>query len=400
MSNLRIAFILYSSRDVNTIPSVTNALRILGEYGYFVDVYFNEKMTTLLKLPNVNFIRVEGSDLASYSFNAIDIISKSNYGYDHLFTFDYECLLIGHLSSKKKRKEIPVIYFSLELTHRYYRFILLKRFIKAIIKYDSKGIVYNALAMFTSFKIQMYDNKFIKLFVVQDIERGKLLKKEFPFAKRIVCVPNSYIGYNDDSSSYAYNMFGIPAQKKILLYSGGVEKGFDLGLFEMCEYLNDDYVLLFNSYSRDGYLDDLLIQYKKYINNGNLFVNMMNLDEENYDKLVRSAYMGIVWHQKEATSVPNIYYIGFSSGKFTKYLSCGKPVIVPDYFFPNSTFVEQKKLGVVCKSAYEIPIRVESIRNEYSEYKKCIKEFYAEHLEFRKRFENVISVIRASIGNL
>lgn len=365
-----------------------------------MDVYYNEKMTSLLKLPNVNFISVEGSELATYSMNTIDKISGSDYGYAHFFTFDYDCLLIGYLARKKISKEISITYFSLELEYRHFFFISLKRFIKAMIRYDSKGIVYNALTMLTSSKLQLYDNKFIKLFIVQDIERGKLLKKEFPFAKRIVYVPNSYIGYYDEPSDFAYNKFGIPAQKKILLYSGGVENGFDQGLFEMCEYLNDDYVLLFNSYSRDGYLDDLMIRYRKYIEKGILFINMVNLDEENYDKLVRSSYMGIAWHQKEATCVPNIYYMGFSSGKFTKYLSCGKPVIVPDYFFPNSTFIERKKLGIVCKSAYEIPNRIESIRSEYSEYQKYIKEFYCEHLEFKKSFENVISQLRANIVSM
>lgn len=242
---------------------------------------------------------------------------------------------------------------------------------------------------------QIYGYKFIKLSIIQDIERGKLLEKEFRFVKKIYYVPNSYIGYCDESSQFAYQEFNIPTYKKIIIYSGGVEKGFDLGLFEICGNLDPEYIIFFNSYSRDNYLTELTKTYDRYINAGRLFINSVNLSDEDYDQLIRSSYIGIVWHSKgDFINHDNLYYLGLSSGKLTKYLSCGKPVITTKYPYLYPEFIEGNQLGITCGSTDEIPAKIKDIENNYTTLQQSIKNYYLTKLEYRGSFKMVLDEIK------
>jgi len=393
MINKRIALFICSNRDINTYPTVTNAIRLLSENGYNIDVFINTSMKTYLELPYTQFIVISERNDYSYVNNSLKYIKDHQYNYNVILVFDFDSLIISYLLNRLYRNQINTIYFSLELIYRYYFLFLIKKIVKNIILCNSKEIKYSILRIYYWIMLQLRGDKFIKFSVIQDIDRGRLLRKEFRFVKKIYYLPNSYIGYCDDECKFAYERFNVLKYKKILIFAGGIEKGFDLDLFEMCGKLPAEYILFLNAYSRDNYLNKLIIKYKHYIDEGKLFINSINLSEEDYDKLIKSSYIGIVWYQKEAITIPNIYYIGLSSGKLTKYLSCGKPVIATNHLFSYSEFIEGNQLGKTCEYPSEIPSLVEIIDKNYKNIQENIKKFYLKKMEYKKFFYSILNEI-------
>lgn len=231
----------------------------------------------------------------------------------------------------------------------------------------------------------------VRLSIISDEMRARVLKDEFSFVAKIAFVPAAgYIGYNDLPSRYAHQRFHLPDGKKILLYTGGLERGFDLDLLEMSKNLSDEYILFCNVYSRDGYIQEIISLYAGEIAAGQLFFQLENLDEGEYDELVRSCYAGIAWYPANLEDIPNMYYLGFSSGKLNKLLSCGRPVISRTSIYGYREMIEGNMLGAVCDTASEIPAAVARIEEHYLEIRQRIKPFYLEHLEFKKCFKPVI----------
>lgn len=399
--SVKIAFFIYSSRDVNTYPSVTNAARVLVREGHSLDIYLPSAMKTALEMHGVRFIDVSDQEPAAYIHNCMDYIGENPIDYDFIFAFSFEALVTVFKLNKYLRSKVPTCYFSLELTYANYVFNVgrLKDLIYFLRHRDKRAIRYYFSEIYYWFKLQTSGSKIVKFSIIQDKHRGEFLKKEFRFVDKILFVPNSYIGYSAEASDFAYRAFGIPADKKILLYTGGVERGFfDVNLLKMVSKLNDNYVLFINAYSRDNYMQELIPMYRKEIEEGKIYINDTNLSEEDYDALVRSANICLAWYQKPDPQNHNMYYLGLSSGKLTKYLSCGKPVIAPDYFYDYRPLIEGNRLGRVCEHADEIPSLLHDIQSDYPAYSQGIKTFYEEKLEFATAFGDVLKEIEGTVS--
>lgn len=423
----KIAFFLYETRDLNTFPSITNAIRILVKNNYKVDVYLTEKMATDLKLPGTKIVIISKNYSYQYIIKSVQHIRRNSLNYDFIFAFYFESLIIAYLLNKKKY--IPTIYFSLELFYRNYIYKLLmnlfslrsakiiaigllgkllnqinifpsNKFVSKIVRYTNNlnHIKYYLLGSYYFIMLQLYGKRFVRFSIIQDEARGKLLQKEFRFIKELIFVPNSYIGYQPENSNFAYNSFPIPKDKKIILYTGGSEKGFDLGLLDIADRFRDNYILFLNVYSRDHYIDVVLEKCKEYIESGNIFINQTNLNEEEYTLLVRSSYIGIVWSGKlngngkhaDYQEYQNMYYLGYSSGKLMKLLSCGKPIVAPNYFYRYPEIIDGNGIGVTCGSTTEIIEKIEHIEKNYKEIKENINNFYLTNLEYEKNFSPVL----------
>ena len=417
----KIAFFLYETRDLNTFPAVTNAIRILVKNNYQVDVYVPHIMDTKLNLPGTKIIVISENCPYRYIVNSVNYIEEKRLKYDFIFAFYFEPLAIAYLLNKKRY--IPTIYFSMELFYRNYINKLLMNFFSLrsakiiaigllgkllnqtdifhsnkfknkIVRYANNlnKIKYYLLGSYYFIMLQLYGKRFIKFSIIQDEARGKLLRKEFSFADKLFYVPNSYIGFNDTMSRFAHERFGIPLHKRILIRTGGIEKGFDERLLEVAKTLDSNYVLFLNAYSRDGYLNQIATKYSNLIDDKRIFINTRNLDEVEYDELVRSCHIVICWYQKEPMNA-NRYYLGFSSGKLTKALSCGKPVIAPSYFFRYREIIEGNQLGCVCDDPLQIPRKLEYIEMNYNKMQKNIEEFYKNKLEFEQKFSVILKYI-------
>lgn len=422
----RISFLIYETRDLNTFPSITNAIRLLTKNNYEVDVYVPEMMTTDFNVPGVKVFVVSRNTPYQYIRNTIKYIEKNQVKYDLIFAFYFEALVIAYLLNAKTH--IPTIYFSMELIYeKYCGYLLRKLFRFGTVKYAIAGLVgkvldiigiaannktinklrnksgsinpikYYLMAMYYYQRIQRQGKAFIPLSIVHDEERGKMLKKEFRFVNDLIYVPNSYIGYNEKIVRYAHDKYSIQKGKKIILYTGGIEKGFDLELLDIASKLPDEYVLFLNCYSRDGYLVEVINKCKMYIDQGKIIINDVTLDESQYSLLVKSVYIGIAWYPKPDIHDRNMYYLGWSSGKLMKYLSCGKPVIAPDYFYKYHSLIDENSIGLTCGSAKDVIEKINIIAKGYERFRKNIRSYYLHNLEYEANFRVVIERIRNEI---
>lgn len=229
--------------------------------------------------------------------------------------------------------------------------------------------------------------------VAQDFKRAEILKNEMDWDETIILLPNSYIGFSNISSYWAHDRFSISRQRKIILYIGSVEKGFDLGLLDMVKSLPEEYVLFINAYSRDNYVDGLDSQYSDLLECGKLIINKIILNEEELDGLVESAHICIAWYSRVPLSYENMYYLGWSSGKLCKYLSYGKPVITPDYLDNYKEMIEENQLGLICNNAATIPLLIVELDDLYSQYSSSIENFYRQNLDYSAMFLPILNLI-------
>ena len=81
----------------------------------------------------------------------------------------------------------------------------------------------------------------------------------------------------------------------------------------------------------------------------------------------------------------NISNIGLSSGKFSSYLACGKPVIVsfdPTYLDLRKTYM----YGEIYDDFKQIPELMEKITNNYDEYVNEVYRLYEKELNPVNKF--------------
>jgi hypothetical protein len=418
---MNIAFFAFETRDLNTFPSIVNAMRLLARQGHRVDVHIPASMATNLVVSNCRILVVSEFNQYQYVKNSIRCIENGKVSYDLFFAFYIEDLFVCEVINRRRMVKVPVIYFSMELIYNDYPSLLLKRCTKPLnllltllgafsrlvspvhslsgaawrtCEYWLDNLRYSMIALKSWMSLEKRGREFLRLSLVSDEMRARILKDEFSFVDRIAFVPAAgYIGYNDKPSRYAQERFNIPSHKKILLYTGGVERGFDRGLFEAAKSFGDDYILFCNVYCRDGYVEEVIADYAGEVKTGKIYFQLGNLNEEDYDQLVRSCYVGIAWYRGDIENDPNMYYMGLSSGKLNKFLSCGKPVLTRSCFFGYRDMIEGNGLGRVCGHAAEIPAQVTQIAMAYDAMRENIKSFYLAHLEFERCFAPVLDDI-------
>jgi len=418
---MKIAFFAYESRNLNTYPSLVNAVRLLVKAGHSVDLYLPSSMATDIIFDNCRIIFVSEPDPYEYVSSSVRLVNNLECPYVLFFACYIEGLIVSEILSRQSITAIPIVYFSMELIYKDYPFRLITNILnpnklladfvrpllcsikmndcnimtlRRLMSASLKQIAYSLLVLWSWLRLTYSGGNNILFSIVSDHMRAKVLKEEFLFVDRIIYVPEAgYIGYNDDNSFFAFERFGISKNKKILLYTGGLERGFDLSLLDASKELGEEYILFCNVYSRDGYVQEILPIYAEEIDAGKLFFQTSNLDENEYDALVRSIHIGIVWYPVPSPMNPNMYYLGYSSGKLNKFLSCGKPVVCSDGIYGYKELIEGNGLGRICTSVGEFAVSVTEIESDYGRIVQNIKSYYLEHIDFEKCFRAVLEVI-------
>lgn len=398
-------FFFENNRDINTYPYIINAAKMLVEHSYRIDIFLNSSMTASENIHGANFIILNGDTFSDYVFNTVMHIQKNALEYICFFAYTFEGIVISYMLNRSKQPQTPVVYFSLELI---YNNFLIKNSVKLFLSFIGKllpsfkfknyilkklsfykhNYKYYFEAIKTYFGIELFENNsFIIASVVQDEFRGCLLKDEFKFVKLLLYLPNGYIGYTDTNSKYAMQKFNIPENKKILLYSGGLFLGASGNeLFELSKKISDEYILFLNIYADGDLIKKARINYHEQIKNFKLYINSDNLSCFEYDELVKSSYICIAWYKNVDIKFKNIYFMGLSSGKLTKYLSCGKPVIVPSYIYGYQKMIDDNHIGYASAKINEIQTAVKYIEDNYFDIQKNIEKFYTEKIEYSKFF--------------
>jgi glycosyltransferase involved in cell wall biosynthesis len=250
------------------------------------------------------------------------------------------------------------------------------------------------------------NTKMLKFLVVQDIKRAETLMKYFNFAGRVFILPNSYIGCTNEVSTFAHERFNIPINKKILLYTGAIERwSYDIDLAKyLGKLLDKDYILLLSGFCRDNYVDTVAEEYSDLIKERKVVINTEIFNESDYTELVKSATIGLVWYRKldaslyTSVEIENIYLMGLSSGKLCKYLSCSIPVVAPSFYIGYEEFIEGKKVGKVSDYGKEIVDKILMISSDYDFYKHNVEMVYKNELEYSNQCQSVMDEIEKIVS--
>jgi hypothetical protein len=423
-----IVFLAYENRDLITYPTVINSAKSLLNYGYHVIILIPDEMNTKFSAKNLEIVTISKNNFKEYVTNAKRyLLIKTNIFF--AIAFYFEGLAALSQANNSLKIPVPYVYISQELIYRR-QLAVNKKIVFNLrswirLAYFRVNVSFNELFnladdlnglkqrlgdleidvnhtlfwIFSWYQFQLQGKFNAVALIAQDIKRIEILTKEIGWNKKTLELPNSYLGFNSGNSKWAYTRFNIPFDKKIILYIGSVERGFDLSLFDIADKLGQDQILFMQCLSRDNYINEIIPKYFDLITRGHLVVNDTLLDDACLDQLVQSSNICIGWYHKIPLWDENMYYVGYSSGKICKYLSCGKPVIVPSYLSDYKELVENKGIGLTCRSALEIPSAIKRIENNYASFASEVDSFYQSQLEFGTKFRSIEKIIKSFYVN-
>jgi hypothetical protein len=234
--------------------------------------------------------------------------------------------------------------------------------------------------------------------VVQDATRAEVLKKQYSLPNsRVVLVPNSPAGLphriaSAGRSSFLHERCGIGRQKKIVLHAGMISPiTLSLELARAASSWPEDLVLVFHERSQrvpsDPYLQAVLAE------GGNrtyLSLDPVPLDE--VDDVYSSAHIGVLCYDPNAGAT-YAHALG-SSGKLAYYLRNSVPVV---YFDPSGAYqgVSAGHCGIGVGSLADIGDALSRICSDYSNYSAGANTRYRNDFEFGRHFRQLIDIIEA-----
>lgn len=335
-STERVALLLFESRGLDTYPMMLNTALLLARAGYAVDILLPEHMRCELDISaeqgvnvahsrRIEQIVVSRNNSAAYIQGALRWLRRSKRRYAAYFAAYFEGLAIATLA--RREAKTPIVYVSMELIYhglvaeldRQLRDPGLRRFtvfgpVIGLLEHtqglwsrlpgpaericrrlrDSGGP--NRLRTLRYHRkiapeVLSRAEQSVAFSLVQDKHRERVLRDEFDFVDRVLRVPNSYIGFRPSRSAFAHERFGVPSHRRVILYSGAIERGFDREFFALLDTprFRNDCALFVNGYSRDGYLDELRAELAPAIADGRLVLNTESLGDEEYAQLVQSS---------------------------------------------------------------------------------------------------------------
>jgi glycosyltransferase involved in cell wall biosynthesis len=349
MTRRHVLLVLLNNRGISTYPAVYQTARELRSRGYRV---------TLL-----TGLGCDDSELLSYFDDIVvqpmvglaSALSLAKFvlhgAFDCVFAFEpadaFKCSLLTTL-----RPSIGYVYFNLEVMEQTLPASLRQTLDFQLKKRLERHFVGNCIAM-----------------VIQDQLRQRLSQQNGIAHPKTFLIPNSY--YQADSASHTPASAGVS-----LLYSGSLER-WSIGdlVHQLPQLVSSELRLTLSGWSRDGYLATVREQLASV---SGLTVLESKLTTQQYTELVREHDIGLIWY--DAVS-DNVRTMGRSSGKFFRFLSLGKPVIVRD--LPGlAEDVRDLGLGVVITSLSEMPAAIATIRAEYRGFSSRIAEVYRSMFDF------------------
>ncbi|MEF8746769.1 MAG: hypothetical protein V5B31_02690 [Candidatus Accumulibacter propinquus] len=229
-------------------------------------------------------------------------------------------------------------------------------------------------------RIEAYLNSRAVATVIQDEQRSTLLAKINGLHRhRFVYFPNYPLVSGETLDPIEVELFkisrGIPVDKRIILYSGGLYPG--VGLERMLtglEQLADDWLVVLQSHDGVLQLDRVVVD--SMVAAGRLYVLQRPLEARAYELLVEGCDVGLAWY---STSDENMKYVGLSSGKVGAYWSKGKPIIINRIPFFD-VVCDEYNAGVAIHSIDDVFEGIRVIASDYQKYSLgasfCYKKYF------------------------
>lgn len=374
----RIA-VIYPENNTSTIPSLVALLRAMVQDGQVVDYFCKQNNTVLFNENGINVIPLR------------EYFSPGTLGWKLCFVVDWLLKILKHSFLCRYQvalavdpwglllaypafffRSIPVVYFSLEI---YPEAELKGVFIRYLKKCER---ILNRRASFT---------------IIQDAERASLLRIEnqLPDNHKILFLPNSAGGAGSgQKTDYLAKKYTIPEMARVVLYAGSVYPyACHLEVAQSAHTWGEKFRLVIHSgrqpNNRDMYVEAL----SKEVDGRKVYMGVAELNDTEYDALVRSAHIGLALYVPKDR---NILHIGLSSGKVSRYLQCGVPIIVSN--LPSlSNLVGRYACGLIISDISELKAAIETIDSDYERFSSNAVKCFNEILDPRRYLDEICSAI-------
>lgn len=412
MTGQRVGLV-YPFANLDTVPSLCDTIQLLSEQGYGVDVFTSVGQG--FKAPrfegNVNVFIIQSLPSSIHGLQ-----SKVRAGLGHIG-------VLAPIKSvlKKSRAVFRRVSSSLSLLKRaaevrgnhrkqaYSCFIgvdpaglkeaqLLTRFIKVPLAYYSLELLLSSEIVsdqHRDLKKQEIDlSRRAKFVIIQDSERAALMADDnnIPMEK-FALVPNAPVGpARIKSSSYWHEKFNLPTDRRIVLHAGSLQEW--TGIEEIVKSVGswpEEWVLVVHS-RYDGEARPELDKLRALAVAGKTFFSLEPVARQQYEELVDSADIGIAFYLLMPGSPytqRNLESIGLSSGKISYYLRAGLPAIT-NRATSLGKFIETEGCGLAVDSGHDLGQAILKISRDYKEYSRRSLTVFNEHLDFSKRFDEVL----------
>lgn len=184
---------------------------------------------------------------------------------------------------------------------------------------------------------------------------------------QILFLPNaSYTDEHKEHDNYLSERLHISTDKIIILHSGGLGKWFCCReLVEAAMQWPEDKVLVFHTshiVDHDSYFQTI----KSMVSScGNVFFSTKPVPNEELDRLVASAKIGIALYSLEELGY-RAENMGLAAGKIGNYLKCGIPVIATKVH--SLSYLEDYKCGMLVDNPTQINDAINVILSNYDSY--------------------------------
>ncbi|KKO20373.1 MAG: hypothetical protein L3J18_00740 [Candidatus Brocadia sp.] len=387
----RIAFFVHYMHPLKISPSIVNSAIMWAKSGYEVDIYKCESGNEGVNIPNVNIIYVSKSiptlnplkrisTVFSFIRNSYKYCKGRNY--IRLIGFDpYGLIIAGALGIILR---LPIVYYSLEVLT------------PAVYRLQAKFKVLHWLHYIVLKKLERFFHRRSELTVIQDKQRAELLytTNAFSINNSVLFVPNSPLRDNGDyikpRSNYLRVKYSIDMNSKIILYAGQISEA--IGIRDLIQYTHlwpDGCVFVIHGFGPKDYIQKIISlknQFPKVILSQDL------LDENEYNTMIRSADIGIIWRIDKKNQ--NSFIMGAASGKMFYYLKSELPIISNK--LPGlAELIEDTQCGICVDEETQVGDAILRLLNNFSFYQKnttlCFKKY-----EFSKHYQKVIDIIERS----
>jgi glycosyltransferase involved in cell wall biosynthesis len=294
-------------------------------------------------------------------------------------------ILTVYLKAKKlKTKEIFIAGDPVSLIASY---LAVKNKKHILVYWPLELWVYNDLKM-TYLKVLKKMEKRLHKYAVVTLEFGfqrrAILSNENNIPIKSICViPNAPIGEPEIKRNYYFNeLFGIPLEKKIILYAGGISdfNGIPQLIDCLCN-MPDKFVLVLHS--KIEVKNKILMQLKEKLKPYDAYVSSKPVPFDKINLIYSSCDIGLMLMGPDNGDWDTNYlYADWSPGKLFNYLQFGVPVITTN-LYGYKEFIEGNKIGKIVENIDQVFSKAVEIMSEEKEYKNnCIKLF--NDLKFEK----------------
>ena len=385
MARERIA-IVHPWANLDSVPSLFNAVELLAAAGYVVDVYTRVSdgyVTPTFEHDDVRIImpwdRTARKGMSQW-------LSNEWFGplamWQRHQTKRYRCVIavdpggLYQASLLRRFVDVPVVYYSLELLLSHELGTDAQRWLK------QQELPLSRQSPFV---------------IIQDEQRARLMAEDNGIEMdRFVYVPNAPTGpAQRRRSDYWHRRFDLSSDKRVVLHAGSIDAWTGIeDIVASTAHWPADCVLVVHTRG-DEQSSATVERLRELASPGRVLFSLKPVPRQEYDELIDGADVGIVFYvpiEGSAYTQENIRTIGLSSGKMAYYLRAGLPVVV-NRVSSIGEVIDREGCGVSVEDAHGVPGAMKRILGDYETFSRQACRLFDERLDFAQHWRSVIDRI-------